>query len=111
MYSAFIPICLLAAKAHLSIIVDSRRPWNGAIEFSRNDAVVMNPIWRMQNGQGPSWRYAQAKIDPEVNFQVSQKLSLYIKTSTFSVSKMIGSISEAKNGGSYGRNGFSLSCV
>jgi hypothetical protein len=31
----------------------------------------MNPIWRMQNGQGPSWRYAQAKIESETNFQVT----------------------------------------
>ena len=36
----------------------------------------MNPIWRMQNGQGPSWRYAQAKIDSEINFQVISSFNL-----------------------------------
>ena len=30
----------------------------------------------MQNGQGPSWRYAQAKIDSEINFQVISSFNL-----------------------------------
>ena len=30
----------------------------------------MTPIWRLQNGQGPSWKYAQAKVESETNYQV-----------------------------------------
>merc|ERR1719414_2823070 len=31
----------------------------------------MTPIWRLQNGQGPSWKYAQAKIP---NFKSSYQI-------------------------------------
>ena len=30
----------------------------------------MKPIWRLQNGQGPSWKYAQAMVESETNYQV-----------------------------------------
>ena len=30
----------------------------------------MTPIWRLQNGQGPTWQYAQAKIESETNYQI-----------------------------------------
>ena len=46
---------------------------NSKIFFSlqkRNDNLVMTPIWRLQNGQGPSWKYAQAKVESETNYQV-----------------------------------------
>ena len=36
----------------------------------RNDNLIMKPIWRLTNGQGPSWKYAQAQIDSETNYQV-----------------------------------------
>ena len=39
--------------------------------FIRNDNLVMTPIWRLQNGQGPSWKYAQAQIDAKEDYQVS----------------------------------------
>lgn len=38
----------------------------------RSDSILGDPIWRMQNGQGPSWRYAQAKIHSEERFQVNK---------------------------------------
>ncbi len=36
----------------------------------RNDNRVMRPLWRLQNGQGPSWKYAQAKVDLRGEFEV-----------------------------------------
>lgn len=33
--------------------------------------VVLNQVWRMHNGQGPSWKHAQAKLYSESNYQVS----------------------------------------
>ena len=33
----------------------------------------MTPVWRLKNGQGPSWKYAQAKIETEEDFQVKRK--------------------------------------
>ncbi len=33
-------------------------------------APEMAPVWRLQNGQGPSWKYAQAKVDSKADFQV-----------------------------------------
>lgn len=38
--------------------------------FDRNDNLVMTPIWRLQNGQGPAWKYAQAQIESETNYQI-----------------------------------------
>lgn len=56
-------------------IVDNAGPNLGKLavwirSFDRNDNLVMTPIWRLQNGQGPSWKYAQAKIQSETNFQI-----------------------------------------
>ena len=36
----------------------------------------MTPIWRIQNGQGPSWKYAQARIDSDTNYQVPSTCSV-----------------------------------
>ena len=38
--------------------------------FARNGNIVLEPIWRLQNGQGPSWKYAQAKVKAKGNYQV-----------------------------------------
>ena len=37
---------------------------------NRNGNIVLEPIWRLQNGQGPSWKYAQAKVKAKGNYQV-----------------------------------------
>ena len=44
----------------------------------RNDNLVMKPIWRLQNGQGPSWKYAQAMVESETNYQVCIFLIEYL---------------------------------
>ena len=36
----------------------------------RNGNIVLEPVWRLQNGQGPSWKYAQAKVKASGNYQV-----------------------------------------
>ena len=41
----------------------------------------MTPIWRIQNGQGPSWKYAQARIDSDTNYQVPNLSGLKTKSS------------------------------
>ena len=56
-------------------IVDNTGPNLGKLAvwirtFDRNDNLVMTPIWRLQNGQGPTWQYAQARIESETNYQV-----------------------------------------
>jgi len=56
-------------------IVDNTGPNLGKLAlwirtFDRNDNLVMKPIWRLQNGQGPSWKYAQAMVESETNYQV-----------------------------------------
>lgn len=56
-------------------IVDNTGPNLGKLgvwirTFDRNDNLVMKPVWRLQNGQGPSWKYAQARIDSDTNYQV-----------------------------------------
>ena len=38
--------------------------------IARNGNIVLEPIWRLQNGQGPSWKYAQAKVKAKGNYQV-----------------------------------------
>ena len=56
-------------------IVDNTGPNLGKLAvwirtFDRNDNLIMTPIWRLQNGQGPTWQYAQAKIDSETDYQI-----------------------------------------
>ena len=46
----------------------------------RNDNLVMKPIWRLQNGQGPSWKYAQAMVESETNYQVCIFLIEYLES-------------------------------
>ena len=43
---------------------------NALFIFDRSGNIVMTPIWRLQNGQGPSWKYAQAQIRQPDNYQV-----------------------------------------
>jgi hypothetical protein len=56
-------------------IVDNTGPNLGKLAVwmqtrDRDDNEVMAPVWRLQNGQGPSWKYAQAKIDSQTDYQV-----------------------------------------
>ena len=56
-------------------IVDNSGPNLGKLSvwtrnFDRNDNIVLTPVWRLQNGQGPSWKYAQVKIKATSNYQV-----------------------------------------
>ena len=56
-------------------IVDNTGPNLGKLAvwirtFDRNDNLIMTPIWRLQNGQGPTWQYAQAKIESETDYQI-----------------------------------------
>ena len=58
-------------------IVDNTGPNLGKLAVwtrtrDRVDNAVMTPLWRLQNGQGPSWKYAQANIDSDKDYQVSQ---------------------------------------
>ena len=70
----------------------------------RNDAVLMNPIWRMQNGQGPSWKYAQAKIESENNFQVRNR---FFSFQSLSISLLSSSLSWKSFSGQGNNFGFS----
>ncbi len=36
----------------------------------RSDSLVMTPVWRLQNGMGPTWAYAQAQVTTDTNYQV-----------------------------------------
>ena len=57
----------------------------------------MTPIWRLHNGHGPSWKYAQAQINSETNYQVhsciwSSLLHLvYMNKPDFSTKKLLRS--------------------
>ena len=56
-------------------IVDNTGPNLGKLAVwsrtrDRDDNVVMTPLWRLQNGQGPSWKYAQANIDSDKDYEV-----------------------------------------
>eukprot|EP00094_Tigriopus_californicus_P006176 TCALIF_05946-PA protein Name:"Similar to Mamdc4 Apical endosomal glycoprotein (Mus musculus)" AED:0.05 eAED:0.05 QI:15/0.7/0.81/0.90/0.7/0.90/11/507/432 len=69
------PKCLSFWYYMYEPIVDNTGPNLGKLavwvqSFDRNDNLVRNPVWRLQNGQGPSWKYAQAKIESEVDHQV-----------------------------------------
>ena len=48
----------------------------------------MKPIWRLQNGQGPSWKYAQAMVESETNYQVCIFLIEYLGSRDLEVSIM-----------------------
>ena len=69
-------------------IVDNTGPNLGKLAVwtrtrDRDDNAVMTPLWRLQNGQGPSWKYAQANIDSDRDYQVSQMAELSIHTIFF----------------------------
>ena len=70
------PQCLTFWYFMYEPIVDNTGPNLGKLAvwtrtYDRNDNLIMNPIWRLQNGQGPSWKYAQAKIDSDSDFEVN----------------------------------------
>lgn len=55
--------------------IDNIGPSLGALAvyvktMDRNNAIIMTPIWKLYNHQGPEWRYAQTVIN-EVNYTVS----------------------------------------
>ncbi len=69
------PICLSFWYYMYEPIVDNTGPNLGKLAvwtrtFDRNDNLIMTPVWRLQNGQGPSWKYAQAMIESETDFEV-----------------------------------------
>ena len=41
----------------------------------RNDQLVMTPVWRVQNGYGPSWRFGQAQVTTDTSFQENDSLN------------------------------------
>jgi len=56
-------------------IVDTTGPdlgklaiWTRTID--RNDQLVMTPVWRVQNGHGPAWRFGQAQVTTATAYQV-----------------------------------------
>ena len=56
-------------------IVDNTGPNLGKLAvwirtYDKDDNLMMTPVWRLQNGQGPSWKYAQTKIDSQSDYQV-----------------------------------------
>ena len=61
-------------------IVDNTGPNLGKLSAwvrstDKDGNIVMTPIWRLQNGQGPSWKYAQAQVQASLssgasNYQV-----------------------------------------
>lgn len=63
--------------------IDANGPSLGAVSiFTKNidkqNNVVMKPIWRLYNHQGPDWQYGQALIkDP--NDSVSVRISIVAK--------------------------------
>ena len=66
-------------------IVDNTGPNLGKLAVwtrtrDRDDNAVMTPLWRLQNGQGPSWKYAQANIDSDKDYQVRQLAEFSIHT-------------------------------
>jgi len=62
------PVCLSFWYYMYEPIVDNTGPNLGKLavwtkSLDGNDKEVMTPLWRLQNGQGPSWKYAQARVD------------------------------------------------
>lgn len=56
--------------------IDNIGPSLGALavyvkSFDKNNAVVMRPVWKLYNHQGPEWRHAQTVIN-EINYTVSE---------------------------------------
>ncbi|KAL0267745.1 UNVERIFIED_CONTAM: hypothetical protein PYX00_009926 [Menopon gallinae] len=54
--------------------IDNIGPSLGALAvyvktFDKNNAVVMTPVWKLYNHQGPEWRHAQTVIN-EINYTV-----------------------------------------
>ena len=61
-------------------IVDNTGPNLGKLAVwtrtrDRDDNAVMTPLWRLQNGQGPSWKYAQANIDSDRDYEVRWRVN------------------------------------
>jgi len=69
------PMCMSFWYYMYEPIVGNTGPELGKLNIwvrseDRNGNIVLEPIWRLQNGQGPSWKYAQAKVKTKGNFQV-----------------------------------------
>ena len=69
------PQCLSFWYYMYEPIVDNTGPNLGKLAVwsrtrDRDDNAVMTPLWRLQNGQGPSWKYAQANIASDRDYQV-----------------------------------------
>jgi len=70
-----LPKCLSFWFYMYEPIVDNTGPnlgklavWTRTID--KHDNLVMTPVWRLHNGQGPTWSYAQTEITTQTNHQV-----------------------------------------
>jgi len=70
-----VPKCMSFWYYMYEPIVDTTGPnlgklaiWTRTID--RNDNLVMTPVWRLHNGHGPTWSYAQTRITTDTKYQV-----------------------------------------